>query len=86
MKLNLNRIALHFLGGGFMAIISGGHGAGLVVAITWAWVMREAVQRDPHDILAALRTMPSWSLQAHLQWIAPGLAAALVAVIHAALA
>lgn len=80
---NVFHICMHILGGGAMAWIAASGPYGLVAVIAWAWLMREAAQRDPHDIIRPLLEMPSWSLQKHLEWVAPGLAAVLVIIIQA---
>ena len=45
---------------------------GLVFMVWEAWLLREAAQSNGGDLKAALLSMPSWSLQKHLEWFTPG--------------
>ena len=69
---NAGQIGLHFLGGFAMAYVGGGSGPGMVAVVLAAWLLREAAQANPGHLLAALRGLPAWSLQKHLEWLAPG--------------
>lgn len=47
---------------------------GLVITMWESWLLRECAQRDSGHLLLALRSMPQWPLQKHLEWIVPGFA------------
>lgn len=49
---------------------------GLVPLVAEAWLLREAAQVNSGNLFVALKSMPQWSLQKQLEWLAPTLAAA----------
>ena len=46
--------------------------ATLIVWITF--LLRELAQKDPHNVIAAAKSIPTWSVQKHMEWFAPGAA------------
>ena len=51
---------------------------GAAVLVALGALLRELAQDDPHNILTAIQHMPSWSIMKHLEWIAPGVAVAVL--------
>jgi hypothetical protein len=49
---------------------------GLVPLVAEAWLLREAAQANSGNLIAAISSMPQWSLQKQMEWLAPTLAAA----------
>ena len=69
-------ILLHAAAGAGLALLAAQGPAGIVMAVTLMWLLRELAQRDKGNLMAAARTMPAWSAGKHAEWLAPGLAGA----------
>jgi hypothetical protein len=51
----------------------------LALAIGFGWLLRELAQRG--DLIESIKSMPSWPVHKHVEWIAPLVAAFLVVFV-----
>lgn len=54
-----------------MSVVAMLHPAACGVVIGLMWLMRELAQRNSSDMIAAIKSMPTWSVNKHLEWLVP---------------
>lgn len=47
------------------------HPVSAAIALGLGWWLRECAQANRSDLMAAIRSMPTWHLGKHLEWAAP---------------